>query len=83
MTRGLISDRTMLNIEDSYPLSLLQQGMLFHNLFVQESGVDIEQIVCTLRENLDSSAFERAWQDAAQRHSILRTSFEWAGMDRR
>ena len=42
---------------DSYPLSAMQQGMLFHNLSSRETGVDVEQIFCALRENLDAGAF--------------------------
>src|SRR5229473_5839827 len=67
-------------IQDVYPLSPLQQGMLYHSLSARQPGVDIEQILCTLREGLDVAAFERAWQRAAQRHEILRTSFRWEGL---
>src|SRR6266852_5648790 len=66
--------------QDVYPLSPLQQGMLYHSLSARRPGVDIEQILCTLREKLDVAAFERAWQRAAQRHEILRTSFHWEGL---
>jgi amino acid adenylation domain-containing protein len=69
------------NIEDSYPLSPLQQGMLFHSLYAPRSGVDIEQIVCALHEDLDASAFEQSWQRVVERHPVLRTSFRWKGLD--
>lgn len=68
-------------IEDSYPLSPMQQGMLFHSLYAPGSGVDIEQIVCTLNENLNVSAFEQAWQRVIERYPALRTSFRWEGLD--
>lgn len=68
------------NIGDSYPLSPLQHGMLFHNLMGRSSGVDIEQIVCTLHEEIDLTLFERAWQRVISRHAILRTAFEWEGL---
>ena len=68
------------SVEDRYPLSPLQHGMLFHNLFEQTSGVDIEQIVVTLPELLDLSLFLRAWQRVVSRHAILRTAFEWEGL---
>ena len=67
-------------IQDVYPLSPLQQGMLYHSLSARQPGVDIEQILCTLREELNVAAFGRAWQRAAQRHEILRTSFRWEGL---
>nr|WP_318781268.1 non-ribosomal peptide synthetase [Amazonocrinis nigriterrae] len=65
------------NLEDIYPLSPMQQGMLFHNLYAPESGVYFEQLSCTLRGNLDVSAFEQAWQQVVARHSSLRTAFVW------
>lgn len=71
----------MENIEDSYPLSPLQQGMLFHSLYAPGSGVDIEQIVCTLHENLNVSVFEQAWQRVMERHPVLRTSFRWEDLN--
>src|SRR6266849_854837 len=67
-------------IQDVYPLSPLQQGMLYHSLSARQPGVDIEQILCTLREEFNVAAFKRAWQRAAQRHEILRTSFRWEGL---
>ena len=54
--------------------------MLFHNLYEQSSGVDIEQIVCTLTEELDCNLLERAWQLVTSQHSILRTAFVWEGL---
>jgi amino acid adenylation domain-containing protein/non-ribosomal peptide synthase protein (TIGR01720 family) len=65
------------NIEDVYPLSPMQQGMLFHSLFAPASGVYIQQPNYELHGNLDISAFERAWQQVVDRHPILRTAFVW------
>jgi len=69
------------NIEDIYPLSPMQQGMLFHSLYSPESGEYIEQLCCKLQGNLDVVAFERAWQEVIDRHPILRTSFIWEGLE--
>lgn len=68
-------------IEDAYPLSPMQQGMLFHSLLAPDSGVDIEQVLCELHEALDVAAFKRSWQCAIKRHPILRTKFSWQGVD--
>ncbi|HKW30178.1 MAG TPA: amino acid adenylation domain-containing protein, partial [Verrucomicrobiae bacterium] len=65
---------------NSYPLSPMQQGMLFHALSSREAGVDVEQIFCTTPENLDVPAFERAWQRVVDRHAVLRTIFHWSGL---
>lgn len=63
------------NIEDIYPLTPLQQGMLFHSLADPDSAAYIEQTSCVLEGELDVAAFERAWQTVMQRHPILRTAF--------
>jgi len=72
---------SMKNIEDIYPLSPMQQGMLFHSLYAPETGVYFEQSSWTLRGDLDISAFERAWQRVVDRHSALRTAFLWEDLD--
>ncbi|MDY7077385.1 MAG: amino acid adenylation domain-containing protein, partial [Chloroflexota bacterium] len=69
------------NIKDIYPLSPMQQGMLFHSLYAPESGVYVEQSSWTLRGALDVSAFEQAWRRVVDRHSVLRTAFLWEDLD--
>ena len=69
------------NIEASYLLSPMQRGMLFHYQLDPGSGVDIEQMVCSLREDLNVSAFTRAWNHVVSRYHTLRTSFRWEGLD--
>ena len=64
---------------ESYPLSPMQEGMVFHSLSAREPGVDVEQILCLLHEDLDGACFQRAWQLVVDRHAILRTSFQWEG----
>jgi Condensation domain. len=66
-------------IEDSYRLSPMQQGMLLHSLRTDLAGVDVEQLLCILREDLNLPAFEQAWQRIIERHPVLRTSFRWEG----
>ena len=65
------------NIEDIYALSPVQQGMLFHSLSAPETGIYVEQLVCTLDGDLDVAAFERAWTAVLGRHVVLRTLFVW------
>ncbi|HBZ82358.1 non-ribosomal peptide synthase/polyketide synthase [Brevibacillus parabrevis] len=67
------------SIENVYPLSPLQGGMLFHSLYEQEGGDYVVQLAMTV-EGLDVEAFEQAWQKVVDRHSILRTSFIWEGL---
>jgi amino acid adenylation domain-containing protein len=65
------------DIEAIYPLSPMQQGMLFHTLYQPESRIYFEQFRFTLHGKLNKSAFEQAWQQVIQRHSALRTLFVW------
>lgn len=69
------------NVEDVYPLSPLQQGMLFHALDAPQSGVYFVQLVFTLRGRLDAPAFRKVWQRVVERHAALRTAFFWEGLD--
>lgn len=69
------------NIVDIYPLSPLQQGMLFHTLHAPSSGVGIQQARYTLRGELHHQAFREAWQQVVDRHAVLRTFFVWEEVD--
>src|SRR6185436_8628635 len=65
------------NVEAIYPLSPMQQGLLFHTVYAPESGVYIGQMACRLEGNLNVAALEQAWQRLLDRHSALRTAFVW------
>ncbi len=71
---------TTKSIEAIYPLSPLQQGMLFHTLYSPGSGVYLQQLACRLQGNFHVAAFKQAWQQVTDRHSILRTAFVWEGL---
>ena len=68
-------------ITPTYQLSPMQQGMLFHHLSAQQAGVDIEQIVGALHEDLHVSAWQQAWERVMARHPALRASFHWEDLD--
>ncbi|PXW14298.1 non-ribosomal peptide synthase protein (TIGR01720 family)/amino acid adenylation domain-containing protein, partial [Paraburkholderia caballeronis] len=61
-------------IEDLYPLSPMQQGMLFHTLYEPHGGAYLTQLSIGI-EGLDVERFRRAWQTVTARHEILRTGF--------
>ena len=65
------------NIESIYPLSPMQEGLLFHTLYEGESGVYFEQFSFTLSGDLNITAFEQAWEKVVERHPVLRTLFVW------
>ncbi|ELR97622.1 non-ribosomal peptide synthetase [Gloeocapsa sp. PCC 73106] len=72
----------MKNIADIYPLSPLQQGMLFHSLYAPDSGVYIVQMSYEIVGKIDKIAFAEAWQNLINRHSILRTAFVWEKLEK-
>ena len=67
----------MKNVEDIYPLTPVQQGMLFHCLESPGAGLYVNQCSCRLRGELDAPTFRRAWQEVIDRHPVLRTAFVW------
>jgi surfactin family lipopeptide synthetase C len=71
---------SMKNVEDVYPLSPLQQGLLFHSAYQPGSGLYFVQTHYTLGR-VDAAALEQAWQRVIEIHPILRTAFLWNGLD--
>ncbi len=67
-------------VQDSYPLSPLQQGMLFHHLEARSRGVDVEQLEVRLNEPIDTKRLADAWASVARQNPILRTRFRWEGL---
>ncbi len=60
-----------------YALSPIQEGMLFHALHRPGHGFDIEQLVCSLPEDVDAGALAWAAEEVVRRHDVFRTSFHW------
>ncbi|MCE1119031.1 non-ribosomal peptide synthetase, partial [Pseudomonas sp. NMI795_08] len=65
-------------IQDLYPLSPMQQGMLFHSLYQQASGNYINQMRVDIH-GLQPERFRAAWQATLQAHDVLRSAFVWEG----
>ena len=61
-------------IEDIYPLSPMQQGMLFHTVFEQGQGEYVNQMRVNVA-GLDIERFKLAWQAMLDRHDVLRAAF--------
>jgi amino acid adenylation domain-containing protein len=68
------------NVEDLYPLSPLQQGMLFSTLYAPGSGAYVEQTVLVLAGRPRAAELRRAWEMVVERHPVLRTGFVWEGV---
>lgn len=73
------------NIENMYPLSPMQEGLLFHSLLSPTAGTYLPQIVLTFSSSsnnpIKSELLKQTWEDAIARHSILRTGFYWEQRD--
>ncbi|WP_062061823.1 non-ribosomal peptide synthetase [Aquimarina longa] len=69
------------NIQDIYPLSALQEGILFHSLYDQEDTAYIVQFYCDLIGSFSRNSFDKSWMHLMQQHTILRTSIYAEGLD--
>ncbi|MCC5616016.1 condensation domain-containing protein [Nostoc sp. CHAB 5836] len=69
------------NVEDIYELTPVQKGMLFHCLYASESALYFFNHTLTLHGNPNVEAFEQAWQQVVDRHTVLRTGFFWEDID--
>ena len=67
-------------IEAVYPLSPVQEGMLFHSLYEPGSWVYFDQVSVDLGGDVNEDYLFQAWQQVVNRHSILRTGFIWEGV---
>ena len=70
------------NIEAVYPLSPMQQGMLFHSIYDADSGAYFEQSTFKLAGELNRQAFERAVAKVIERNPVLRTSFVYKKLEK-
>ena len=68
-------------LDNAYPLTPLQQGMLYEGLKSPGSNVYIAYIVIDITGELDRALLKNAWQHAIQQHETLRTRFLWEGLE--
>ncbi|OLF52336.1 non-ribosomal peptide synthetase [Pseudomonas chlororaphis] len=64
-------------IEDVYPLTPMQEGMLLHTLLEPGTGLYYMQDRYRINSELDPERFAQAWQAVVARHEALRASFCW------
>ncbi len=62
------------DVKNIYPLSPMQEGMLFHALH-DEGGAYIEQLSYRIAGNIDINIFRKSWEELVRRHDVLRTIF--------
>jgi hypothetical protein len=68
-------------VEDVYPLTPLQHGMLLDALRSTGDGLYHMDVRVPLT-GVDPDRLLRAWNRVVERHPVLRTAFVWEGLDR-
>ena len=82
---SLLSDadraRLPADVEDAYPVAVLQAGMLFQSELDQASGMYHDATSYHLEMALDEAKLRQLLAELARRHAILRTSFDLTGYE--
>ncbi|MGG4217920.1 non-ribosomal peptide synthase/polyketide synthase [Paenibacillus jamilae] len=82
MDKGMVNDLAQVNIKDIYPLSPMQEGMLFHSILDAKSEAYFEQTVITFNEVLDVHLVQQSLQQLINRYDIFRTIFMYKETER-
>jgi len=64
---------------EEYPLTTLQEGMLFQRIYTGRPGVDLLQVCVEMRHSLDLSVLEDAWHRVIRHNPALRTRILYEG----
>lgn len=65
------------DLEDTYELCPMQEGLLFHSQLEPGAGYYVEQFCCSLQGQVDPGLLEAAWQKIVDRHGVLRSCISW------
>ncbi|MGH3777952.1 MAG: amino acid adenylation domain-containing protein [Pseudonocardiaceae bacterium] len=68
-------------VQDIYPLTPMQAGIVFHALSQGEQGVYLEQTTFVLDGVPDPRVLGAAWQQVTDRTPVLRSGVVWDGVD--
>ncbi|MEU1290955.1 amino acid adenylation domain-containing protein [Streptomyces sp. NPDC005840] len=78
----VLAGLTAADVQDIYPCTPLQAGMLFHSLHDQGGDTYFNQYRWEIEGDLDRDGLIAAWQQVLDRHDALRCSFRWEGLER-
>ena len=67
------------NIDKIYPLSPMQEGLLFRSLYTSSDQYLVQEIL-HLSFTLQVELFKQSWQKVIEQYDILRTGFLWDGI---
>ncbi|MFZ6775920.1 amino acid adenylation domain-containing protein [Undibacterium sp. Ji83W] len=66
-------------MEMVFPLTAMQQGMLFHHLREPASAAYFQQLQVRLQGELNTEKLQQAWETVIAHHCALRMRFLWTG----
>ncbi|WP_198299771.1 non-ribosomal peptide synthetase [Tumebacillus avium] len=69
-------------IQQIYPMTPMQEGMMAYSLLYPKSGVYFEQLTLSLEGELHRAAFAESFRQLVARYDILRTIFVHQNMER-
>ncbi|UVM29704.1 non-ribosomal peptide synthetase [Pseudomonas sp. B21-021] len=69
------------NVQDIYPLTPLQEGILYHHASAAQGDPYVMQAKFAFSGPERFGAFVQALQTVIERHDILRTAIVWEGLD--
>jgi amino acid adenylation domain-containing protein/non-ribosomal peptide synthase protein (TIGR01720 family) len=70
------------NLKDIYPLSTMQEGMLYHAVYENNPETFFEQFSFPIQGKLNVAIFESCWNERFKRYDIFRTIFAHKGLER-
>ena len=62
-------------VKNIYSLTPLQEGMLFHSLYREDTTPYFEQMIFDIEGSFDIEIFELSWNKIIQRYDVFRTIF--------
>lgn len=67
-------------IKDIYPLSPMQEGLLFQKLYRPYSKAYLVQNLFIIKEAIDLKIFKKSWQMLINHYDVTRTGFKWKNL---
>ena len=74
-------DNRKAKIESIYPLSFMQQGLLFHSIS-NSRDQGLLSVEAKLTGSIDIGLFEKAWNTVVLRHQIMRSTIHWENLEK-
>ncbi|SMC29647.1 non-ribosomal peptide synthase domain TIGR01720, partial [Clostridium acidisoli DSM 12555] len=70
------------NIKNIYPLTPMQEGMLYHTLADDKPELYNEQLAIKIKGQLDIELLKQSFNRLVQRHDVLRTTFDYENFNK-